>query len=101
MDTVRRTCIRAFFDKADFRHPLIPTTRSTWWPPTGLARMCKSLQLPVLGNPKRVMLNMTRTEKQALRVFQANSNLIVVSTDKNLGLAIIEEQEYRQRIWRN
>lgn len=57
------------------------------------------INVPALEKGEKVFFNLSRNEKRALCEFQSDVNTIVVPADKNLGLCLINKQDYINRIF--
>lgn len=97
---LRNFCIKNFFSKkTEYRFPLeFPKSNSNWIPNDRVYNELTRVRYPLLQFNNGVRLNLTRVQKQALRDLATRTDLLVTLTDKNLGLAIIEREEYSMRM---
>ena len=98
---------KIFFADEDQEAPPL-FIRSKWEPPPSLipieARMATSFFFQSLTSTfvkKRSCDNLTIFQKAAMRFLANNPNLLVIKTDKNWGLAVIERDRYVRLAYSN
>ena len=98
--TIRRVALKNyFFHQPQIGFPLgFQASGSQWTPHDAFSYSLRGFQLPPFLVNTGVRLNLTRTQKQTLRDIANRPDILVVMTDKNLGLALIETSEYNRRM---
>ena len=98
-DAKRRLALKDFFSRPETPTPIPPkASGSMWTPPSVLWNTLANMVVPQITYDNRVMLNLSRTLKQALKDFKARKDLMVTLTDKNMGMAVIAVEDYQKRV---
>mmetsp|Transcript_1627 Transcript_1627/g.3754 ORF Transcript_1627/g.3754 Transcript_1627/m.3754 type:complete len:636 (-) Transcript_1627:2757-4664(-) len=111
-DRFRRDMHTKFFFADEYTDEYNPKSlfiRSQWQPDTNhvpiefRARVSHFLRRlkPLMSQNRRTPANLSLTQRAALRYLRTSNNHIVLPTDKNLGLAILEREMYIQRCYKD
>ena len=95
-ESLRKCAILAYFWKDPSLPSAIKPKRKSKWTPPGANTNPPPFQP---RTTEAVHENISRRQRTALRFFKAHPELLVIPTDKNMGLAVIERAEYTRRIW--
>lgn len=95
---IRRLILKDYFWKPEMPFPLGFKSKSSWYPNSRLKGILERIELPKVVPNMDVSLNLTRRQKQTLRELTERTDLKVVLADKNLGLCLIEKEEYYKRM---
>lgn len=100
--TFNRIIIREKFNIEKIHQPLIPKSQLNWIPNSKLAKLLNQLYETEKENfsmeKPKVFYNLSRTEKQGLKWIKEKPEIMIIAADKNLGLCIINKEEYIERI---